>query len=196
MINNKQSKSYGMHKARSISTKSDKSSKQFLSNLVKQAKQHSQQYEELEDSDKGSDKDIDTDEDCNDDYDEDLYKKSDNYLSEISKKNSKEDFIEEIEAYECNKEIESKKNMDVLNYCSKCYLKRNENNDLLSIKCFKAVHDIVFNAVSMPDVYNKLDHLKMSEEDWLEKNNDGFSVFHWFSWYLSTKINTLDKFKL
>lgn len=73
-------------------------------------------------------------------------------------------------------------------YCSKCLMKKQSNNTISKITIFNIVNEIIFSSTSMPEVYEKMDKLIIKLDKWFELNDEGLSVFHWFIWYISTKI--------
>jgi hypothetical protein len=85
---------------------------------------------------------------------------------------------------------ESFENVDEIKnkLCHKCYQKKKSQETISKIEIFNRINYIVFNSFSMPDVYNKMDNLILPFGKWLELNEEGYSVFHWFSWFISTKI--------
>lgn len=87
--------------------------------------------------------------------------------------------------YSC---LVNKESNDKRRYCQKCIFKREINNTKSQISIFDRVTDIIFNSTTMPDVYHKMEKLNIPFKKWLELNEDGYSVFHWFSWYISVKI--------
>ncbi len=80
-------------------------------------------------------------------------------------------------------------------YCHKCYQKRKSQESISKIDIFNKINYIIFNSMSMPDVYNKMDNLIFPFNKWLESNEDGYSVFHWFAWFISTKIKKYQHIK-
>ena len=73
-------------------------------------------------------------------------------------------------------------------YCNKCYQKNKYSQEISNIDIFNQINNIVFNSISMPDVHNKIDNMIIPFEKWLELNENGYSVFHWFAWFICTKI--------
>ena len=73
-------------------------------------------------------------------------------------------------------------------YCNKCLMKKQSGNTVSKIEIFNVVNEIIFSSSSMPEVYEKMDKLIIRLDKWFELNDDGLSVFHWFIWYISTKI--------
>ena len=73
-------------------------------------------------------------------------------------------------------------------YCSKCHLKRIAMKTTSGIDIFDIVNKIIFDSKSMPDVYDKIDNLNLDLKQWFKVNEDGYTVFHWFAWFISTKI--------
>lgn len=77
---------------------------------------------------------------------------------------------------------------DDVKYCNKCLLRREATNTKTHVEIFDKITDIVFNSTTMPNIYCKMDKLNIPFRKWLELNDDGYSVFHWFAWYISVKI--------
>ena len=103
------------------------------------------------------------------------------YVDNLLKKNvliSNEDNLDNLDNLD---NIENK-------YCHKCYQKKKSLEIISKIDIFNKINNIIFNSFSMPDVYNKMDNLIIPFDKWLELNDEGYSVFHWFSWFISTKI--------
>ena len=73
-------------------------------------------------------------------------------------------------------------------YCSKCHLKRIAMKTTSGIDIFNIVNKIIFDSKSMPEVYEKMDNLNLDLKQWFKLNEDGYTVFHWFAWFISTKI--------
>jgi hypothetical protein len=73
-------------------------------------------------------------------------------------------------------------------YCYKCSIKQKADESISNIYIFNIVNNIIFNSNTMPEIYDKMDNLKIDFDKWLERNNSGLNVFEWFSWYLSIKI--------
>ncbi len=74
-------------------------------------------------------------------------------------------------------------------YCNKCHMKRMAND--ISAKetdIFSIVNKIIFDSRSIPEVYEKMDDLHLGLKEWFKLNSDGYTVFHWFGWFISTKI--------
>lgn len=86
-------------------------------------------------------------------------------------------------------------NLHNCKYCNKCYLKKKSETALLDIDIFNKINNIVFNSLSMPDVYDKMNNIILPFNRWLELNDDGLSVFHWFVWYISIKIKKYNYIK-
>ncbi len=82
-----------------------------------------------------------------------------------------------------------------LKYCHKCFLKTQAENNLSEIEIFNRINQIIFNAKSMPDVYSQMEKLDYSFSKWTATNEDGFSVFHWFVWFISVKIKKYNHVK-
>jgi len=77
-------------------------------------------------------------------------------------------------------------------YCHKCHLKTLSGTTKFNVKIFNEINNIIFCSDSMPDVYSKMSSIKLSKnltfEDWLETNEEGYTVFHWFIWFMSSRI--------
>jgi hypothetical protein len=69
------------------------------------------------------------------------------------------------------------------NYCEKCAMKDNISN----IDIFNIINNII-NSSTTYEIYNKLHNLKLPFEKWLEYNNEGYTVFHWYAWFISTNL--------
>jgi hypothetical protein len=80
-------------------------------------------------------------------------------------------------------------------YCNKCYQKKKSAQEISKIEIFNKINNIVFNSISMPDVYNKVTNIITPFNKWLELNEDGYSVFHWFAWFISVKIKKYQHIK-
>lgn len=81
-------------------------------------------------------------------------------------------------------------------YCGKCFLKRRTELGISHVKIFNIVNDIIFNSSSMPEVYERMEKIKKLQFDkWLELNDNGSSVFHWFVWYISNMIKKYKSFR-
>lgn len=83
---------------------------------------------------------------------------------------------------------EVKQPNDNVKYCNKCFLRREANNTKSHIYIFDKITNIVFNSTTMPNIYSKMEKLNIPFRKWLELNENGYSVFHWFSWFISVKI--------
>lgn len=90
-------------------------------------------------------------------------------------------------------EILNNKSSDKL--CSKCLLKKQASKSSSKIEIFNVVNDIIFSSTSMPEVHKKMDELVIKTDKWFELNDDGLSVFHWFIWYISSKIKKYNHIK-
>ena len=90
---------------------------------------------------------------------------------------------------------ESTKSVNDHLYCSKCLMKKKANTETSEIEIFNITNDIIFSSATMPEVYAKMDKLIIRADKWFELNSDGLSVFHWFIWYISTKIKKYNHVK-
>jgi len=69
-------------------------------------------------------------------------------------------------------------------YCSKCSI----TNNISTISIFNIVNDIINTSTTSNQIYTRLDQLKFPLTKWLEFNEDGYNVFQWFAWFISTNI--------
>jgi len=122
-----------------------------------------------------------------------------NYKSiNFAKNNMCEDIIC-IKKNDCNNR---QNNFDINNFenikhkfCNQCIQKKKSQEIISKIEIFNKINHIIFNSMSMPDVYNKIDNIILPFSRWLELNEEGLSVFHWFAWFISTKIKKYQNIK-
>jgi hypothetical protein len=115
------------------------------------------------------------------------------YTSCSNSSNSSNDSNQNSENSDTLNEILNNKTSDKL--CSKCLLKKQASKSSSKIEIFNIVNDIIFSSTSMPEVHKKMDALIIKIDKWFEVNDDGLSVFHWFIWYISTKIKKYNHIK-
>jgi hypothetical protein len=77
------------------------------------------------------------------------------------------------------------KNDDKHIYCNECLLRR---KIVQKSEIFNTVNDIIYNSITMADVHNKMDNLKINFDKWLELNDDGYSVFHIFACHIARRV--------
>jgi len=126
------------------------------------------------------------------------------YSNNIYKKKklfNKRDLCEDIvclkkENYDINN-INNINNVDSIKQklCHQCYQKKKSQEMVSKIEIFNKINYIIFNSMSMPDVYNKIDNIILPFSKWLEPNEEGYTVFHWFAWFISTKIKKYQHIK-
>jgi hypothetical protein len=114
------------------------------------------------------------------------------YLNK-SKSHDPNNLNENLENSDTLNEILINKGHDKL--CSKCSLKKQASKSSSKIEIFNIVNEIIFSSSSMPEVHKKMDGLIIKLNKWFEVNDDGLSVFHWFIWYISTKIKKYNHIK-
>jgi hypothetical protein len=86
--------------------------------------------------------------------------------------------------------------VEEIKYCHKCFLKKKANDTSLKIPIFNTVNSIIFNTTRMPEVYAKMEKLRdVPFSSWMELGDDGYSVFHWFIWFISVKIKKYNHIK-
>lgn len=73
-------------------------------------------------------------------------------------------------------------------FCNKCYLTYKSKNEISNVYIFNKINDIIYSSKTMPEVYYKIDNLNVDFDKWIEKNREGYTVFHWYAWMISIKI--------
>jgi len=79
--------------------------------------------------------------------------------------------------------------MDIIcekKYCTKCALKHGNINK--SVEIFNSVYMIIIKSKNMVDVYNSMNVINIPFNNWIEYDDTGTTIFHYLTWFISTKI--------
>lgn len=66
-------------------------------------------------------------------------------------------------------------------YCSKCAI-----NEPSKVRIFNIIKPIINSNLNIYDMYKKINSIDIPFEQWLEYNEDGYNVFQWYAWFIST----------
>ena len=70
------------------------------------------------------------------------------------------------------------------NYCYKCLMDEN----ISKIDIFNIINKIIYNSTDINEIHNRMTNINIPFNKWLELNEDGYNIFQWYAWFISTNI--------